>query len=146
MTQLLLIATIAERRVALHSSTIQSVIEFETLTPVPRTSGHVAGLAALRSRMLTVIDCRCALGLAGSEVAPAKYTALVVENGGHFYALLVDAVEDVVEAASEPKPVHADIGAGWETVALGIIEAREQTFLLVDAIRFLAGTEEKRAA
>lgn len=142
MTEQLLIATIAGQRVALRTSTVQSMIEVETVTPVPRTSAHIAGLSALRSRVLTVIDCRCALGLAQDEAPPTSGKAVVVEHGGHFYALLVENVEDVVEARSTPLPVNVDIGRGWEHVSLGMIEAGDETLLLVDAAKFIAGQEE----
>ena len=40
----------------------------------------------------------------------------MVELDGHHYALIVDLVEDVVEALSEPLPVRAAMGPGWERV------------------------------
>ena len=56
MNELLLIVTIAGSRVALPAAAVESVVELDTLIPVPRAPVHVAGLSALRSRVLTVID------------------------------------------------------------------------------------------
>lgn len=142
MTDQLLIATIAGQRIALRTSSVQSMIEVESVTPVPRTPSHIAGLSALRSRILTVIDCRQAIGLASSDRGATKSEAIAVEHSGHFYALLVDGVEDVVEACSTLLPIHADIGTGWERVALGMIETDSGTLMLVDAVRFITGHEE----
>ena len=57
MNELLLVVTIAGERVALPAAAVESVVELDTLIPVPRAAPHVAGLSALRSRVLTVIDC-----------------------------------------------------------------------------------------
>jgi purine-binding chemotaxis protein CheW len=58
MNELLLIVSIAGSRVALPAADVESVVEIDTLIPVPRAPGHLAGLSALRSRVLTVIDCQ----------------------------------------------------------------------------------------
>ena len=58
MSELLLIVTIGGERVALPAAAVESVFELDTQIPVPRAAPHVAGLSALRSRVLTVIGCR----------------------------------------------------------------------------------------
>ena len=63
MSELLLIVTIGGERVALPAAAVESVVELDTLIPVPRAAPHLAGLSALRSRVLTVIDCMRSLEL-----------------------------------------------------------------------------------
>ncbi len=145
MTELLLIVTIAGERVALPSADVESVVELDTLIPVPRAAPHVAGLSALRSRVLTVIDCRRSLELDASDGADGIREAAVVELDGHHYALIVDSVEDVVEALSEPAHVRAAMGAGWERVASGMVETEAGPLLLID-VRSLIGGAERQAA
>lgn len=145
MNQLLLIVTIAGYRATMRAADVHSVIELEALTPVPRTAPHVAGLTALRSRVLTVIDCRRSLELAEDHARPMRQAA-VVEHEGHFYALAVDGIEDVVEAHSEPMPLNVDLGKGWVRVTLGSVETVEGPMLLIDAARIIAGPEEALAA
>jgi purine-binding chemotaxis protein CheW len=96
MTGLLLVASLAGERIAFPATEVESVVEIGDLTPVPGAAGHVAGLSALRSRVLTAIDCRAAL-TAGERIE-RPHDALVIVRDGHAYALLVDGVEDVVEA------------------------------------------------
>lgn len=132
MNQLLLVVSIAGSRVALPASAVESVIELDTLIPVPRSPAHVAGLSALRSRVLTVIDCQRALGMGSSDLETGINEAAVVEVEGHHYALSVDAVEDVIEATSEPAPINAAMGDGWERVARGMVETAQGPLLLVD--------------
>ena len=43
MNELLLVVTIAGERVALPAASVESVVELDTLIPVPRAAPHVAG-------------------------------------------------------------------------------------------------------
>lgn len=146
MNELLLIVTIAGQRVALPASEVESVVELDTLISVPRAVSHVAGLSALRSRVLTVIDCMRSLELGTGETG-GILEAAVVEVDGHHYALIVDSVEDVVEALSDPAPIRAAMGPGWERASIGMVETEEGALLLVDVATLVAGTTaEARAA
>ena len=147
MSQLLLIVSIGTSRVAVPSAAVESVVELDTLIPVPRAAPHVAGLSALRSRVLTVIDTMRSLDLGSTECSDGIREAAVVELDGHHYALIVDSVEDVVEARSDPVPIRAAMGTGWERVALGMVETDEGPLLLVDVAALIAGPNaEVRAA
>ena len=144
MNELLLIVTIAGSRVAFPAAKVESVVELDALSPVPRAAAHIAGLSALRSRVLTVIDCQRSLELGSTDLSGLREAA-VVEVDGHHYALTVDAVEDVVEALSEPQPLRAAMEAGWERVGLGLIETEEGPLLLVDIAALIAGPASDRA-
>lgn len=145
MNALLLIVTIAGQRVALPAAAVESVVELEALIPVPRAAPHVAGLSALRSRVLTVIDCMRALELGFTDVSDGIREAAVVELEGHHYALIVDSVEDVVEARSAPVPIRAAMGPGWEHVSQGMVETDEGALLLVDVAALVEGIEARAA-
>ena len=145
MNQLLLIVTIAGERVALPAAAVESVVELDTLIPVPRAAPHVAGLSALRSRVLTVIDCKRSLDLGESDCSQGIREAAVVELDGHHYALIVDVVEDVVEANSDPTPVRAAMGDGWDRVSQGMVETEAGPLLLVD-VGALISAEVRAAA
>jgi purine-binding chemotaxis protein CheW len=146
VNELLLIVTIAGQRVALPAAAVESVVELESLIPVPRAAPHVAGLSALRSRVLTVIDCVRSLELEPSQDADTILEAAVVELDGHHYALIVDVVEDVVEARSDPSPMRAAMAAGWERVSRGMVETEAGPLLLVDIAGIIAGAEARAAA
>lgn len=138
MAELLLIVRLAGQRVAIPAINVESVVEIEALTPVPRSAPHIAGLAALRSRVLTVIDCRVALGLGDAEAKPCR-EAIVVAVDGHPYAMLVDVVEDVLEFSGEIRPIKTALEPGWRHVATGMVEAEGDLFLLIDAHALLSG-------
>jgi purine-binding chemotaxis protein CheW len=145
MSSLLLVVTIGGQRVALPSDAVESVVELDTLIPVPRAAAHIAGLSALRSRVLTVIDCMRSLELGATECSNGIREAAVVELDGHHYALIVDLVEDVVEALSDPTPMRAAMGEGWERVSAGLVETESGPLLLVDVAALIAGVEAKAA-
>jgi purine-binding chemotaxis protein CheW len=142
---LLLIVSVAGERVALPAAAVESVVELDTLIPVPRAAPHVAGLSALRSRVLTVIDCMQSLEMGVTDCSDGIREAAVVEFDGHHYALIVDLVEDVVEALSDPVPVRASMGEGWERVAKGMVDTENGPLLLVDVAALIAGAEAKAA-
>ena len=145
MAELLLIVRLAGRRIALPAREIEAVVELEGLTPVPGAPAHIAGLSALRSRVLTVIDSRASLGLPADAEAGAT-EAIVVPSGGHTYALLVEQIEDVIQAAGEPGPLQAPPGAGWDRVAKGVVEAEGDLLLLADPHLLIAGPPALAAA
>ena len=146
MNELLLVVFIAGERVALPAAAVESVVELDTLIPVPRAAPHVAGLSALRSRVLTVIDCVRSLELGSTASATQGIQeAAVVELDGHHYALIVDLVEDVVEAQSEPTPIRAAMGAGWERASVGMVETETGPLLLVDVAALIGGGERQAA-
>jgi purine-binding chemotaxis protein CheW len=142
--RLVLIVRLAGRRIAFPAAEVEAVVELEGITPAPQAAPHVAGLSALRSRVLTVIDGLASLEH-GCAVAEGLIEAIVVNSGGHPYALLVDNVEDVVEAAGAPQPVRAPIGAGWDRVAIGMIDVGDDLLLLADPHLIIAGPTAQAA-
>lgn len=144
---LLVIARIAGRACALSALDVKSVIEIGTITPIPRAPAWIAGITALRSQALTVIDCRRAIGLSsglGEAEWPTDHRAAVVSEGGHSYALLVDTIEDITTAASEAGQVPGGFGPEWSRVATGMVETMAGPALLLDLAALLAGPDGAR--
>ena len=146
MSELYLIVGLCGEKVAFRAAEVQSVIELGKITPVPRAPAFVAGLAALRSRALTVIDCARSLEIEQEARDLAGRQAGVVEFMGHVYALVLDAVDDVVEAQTSPEPVPARLGGGWQRVARGMVETELGPMLVVDLAAIIAGPDARKAA
>jgi purine-binding chemotaxis protein CheW len=146
MDQSLLLVRIAGETAALDSASIQSVVELEGVTPVPCAPDHVAGLAALRSRAMTVIDCRRSLELPDSDERSADgegALAVVVELDEFLYALLIDWVEEVVPLEGEPAMLRTDLLPGWRRSTLGMVETSAGPALLLDPAQLVAGPQDK---
>ena len=144
MNELYLMCSIAGQRVALPALRVQSVIEVSEITPIPGTPAFVAGLTALRSQALTVIDCARAIGVPGGEWTGERRAA-VLSIEGHLYALMLDEAKDVGEARSEVMAVAGGFGAAWQRVAIGLIETDGDPALLIDVDALVAGPNEAAA-
>jgi purine-binding chemotaxis protein CheW len=144
MDRSLLLVSIAGERAAVASEIIRSVVELDSITPVPRSPEHIAGLAALRSRAMTVVDCRRSLEL--PEAAASALLAVVVELDEFLYALLVDAVEEVVPFDSEPSEIRADLLPGWARAAVGMVETSAGPALVLDPAKLIEGPAKRKAA
>ncbi|WP_326524188.1 chemotaxis protein CheW [Sphingomonas sp.] len=119
MNDLFLVAHIGGRTVAIASADVESVVDIGDVMPVPRAPAAVVGLAALRSRVVTVIDTRRALGLAGQGAARR---AVIVRAEGHHYAMMVDALEDVVPLRLQPVANGLALDPAWRAITLGLVE------------------------
>lgn len=86
------------------------------------------------------------LELGDTDCADGIREAAVIELDGHHYALIVDQVEDVVEALSEPAAVRAAMEPGWDRVAQGMVETEEGPLLLIDVTALIAGPDLRAAA
>lgn len=126
---LFLIAQIAGRTVAIESDQVESVIDIGTIIPVPRAERQVRGLAALRSRVVTVIDTRAALGLEDGPVEATRAVITIVD--GHHYAVLVDALDDVAPFDLAPLSAGLVLDKGWLTVGRGIVEREGEPILAI---------------
>jgi purine-binding chemotaxis protein CheW len=146
MSEMLLVVMLGGRRAALPAHAVNCVIELAAITPVPLAAPHVAGLAALRSRPLTLIDCAVVVGVTAAPMPGCGRRAVVVEHDGHLYGLLVDAADDIVAALDDAGPIGADAGPGWHAVAAGRIESEAGALLLLDIAALVAGPAERQAA
>jgi purine-binding chemotaxis protein CheW len=133
---LVLIATIAGQRVAIDAARIESVVDLWQVVPAPMAPDHVLGLAAVRSRVLTVIDAAAAVGLRATE---SGNRALVMDVDGHSYALRVDAVCDVTAAVGAVMPFDPAAGENWSGVATSTIDTEFGFALMIDPARLING-------
>jgi purine-binding chemotaxis protein CheW len=130
MKTLYLVAQIAGQPVAVASNQVESVVDIVGVVPIPRADAIVRGLAALRSRVVTVIDTPAALGLAPSIVAEGR--AVIVRSEGHHYALLVEALDDIAPFALQPLANGVALAPEWRAIALGLIERDGEPVLVID--------------
>ena len=143
MTGLFLVAVIDGRRVAFAADNVDSVVKIMHVTAAPLAPSHVLGLAALRSRVITLIDARTALGLPVADHVDAL-TTIVVNLDGHQYGLVVDRVDDVTVIAGARDPVRGRLGQGWAAAALGILD-HNGALLLLSPAALIAGPQKAAA-
>lgn len=139
MSELFLLARIAGRNVAIRSDEVESVVDIADVVPIPRAAEHVRGLAALRSRVVTVIDPALALRI-GRPSPPAR-RAVITRVEGHHYAVLVEALEDVVLCALQPLSCGLVLDNGWANAAIGVVDRAGTPVLALDISRLLTIAE-----
>ena len=130
MTELFLIAHIAGRGVAIPTADIDSVVDIGETVAVPRAEAALRGLTALRSRVITVIDTGVALGVGAMPDDATR--AVITRVDGHFYAILVDSLEDVATFDRQPLSAGLALDGGWQRVGTGIIERDGEPLLVLD--------------
>jgi purine-binding chemotaxis protein CheW len=136
MTDLVLIATIAGQRVAIDAAVIEAVVDLWQVVPVPLAADHVIGVAAVRSRVLTVIEAAAAVGLRAKATGNRS---IVVDTGGHHYALRVDAIAEVVAPTGPIMAFESHISNTWRLVAKGTIDTPHGFAVLIDPALLIAG-------
>lgn len=133
--------TIGEQLLGLPIGRVHDVFIANRITPVPLAPPEIVGLLNLRGRVVTAICLNKRLGrpLSLKTDANGNYelTAVGIDHGGEAYALIVDAVGEVMRlghSSFEPVPVHLD--RIWATLAAGVhrLEDRLLVVLDVDAI------------
>lgn len=147
MNRLYIILELAGQRVAIRAEHVDAVVDVDAIAPAPLAARHIAGIAALRSRVITIIDARAALGEPSTLGDRAtRHRSVVVQIDGHGYGLIVDSVEDVLDIAGEPEPINADLGGEWKRLALGVLRAGDDDVLLIDPERLIEGPRLPLAA
>ena len=136
MTTLFLLATVAGERVAIDATVIEAVVDLWQVVPVPLSAEHVIGVAAVRSRVLTVIDAAAAVGLRAKATGNR---AIVIDTGGHRYALRVDQISEVVPQTGSVMPFESRDDDNWRCVATGIIDTPYGFAVLIDPALLIAG-------
>lgn len=144
--ELLLVASVAGRNIALPAADVASVSELERVTVVPRAPAWIEGIGAQRSRALTVINCHRAVGLPGEPAVDSSETRyIVVRLDDHLYALRADRILDVCIAQSQIGPAPAGLGPEWSSVAKGVIETPFGPAVMLDVASVIAGPDRLAA-
>jgi len=149
MSTLYLFARIAGTAVALRTDEIEAVVRLKEVSPVPGVPPHVAGLSALRSRVLTVVDAATLIMGAASAAPPWPDTgryAVMCDVGGHSYGLLVDGVDDIAAIATPPLPLCGRVDRAWEPHAQGVVENDGRSHFILSIARLLDQCGSAQAA
>lgn len=136
MNRLYLFARIAGTLVAIRTSEIEAVVRLDALSPVPGVPAHVAGLATLRSRVLTVLDAAVLIDAGDGRRAESDY-AIVCDISGHSYGFLVDEVIDISEVDLDPLPLQGRTDPAWQRYAEGVILKDGKPYLLIPLTNFV---------
>lgn len=140
MTSLYLIAHIDGACVGIESDKVESIVHVQDVVPVPMCDPSIAGLFALRSRVLTLIDTQY---LVTRTVRPFEKGALavVVDIAGHHYGLLVDKVEDVISIHTGQFENNIKPAAKWAALVHETASVDGRLVMILDPVSLVQGQE-----
>ncbi len=141
--EILLLARLGGQRIAFQAAVVDAVVEIDNVAPVPLAPPHVLGLSAIRSHVVTVIDCGIAVT---NEPSGATGRAVLTTIDGNRYALRLDAVEDVGQHQILPGAGEFPLGSGWGEIAVGRVDLGDGFALVVDPARLVAPQAQRVAA
>jgi purine-binding chemotaxis protein CheW len=124
---------------------VRDVISDSIVTRIPLSPPEIAGNINLRGRIVTAVDLRRRLSLTPAP-AGSKPVAVVAEEAGGSYALLVDqALEVLTLDMNDLEAPPPTLGAAWIEFATGIFRLPGQLMMVLDISRLLF-VETKAAA
>jgi purine-binding chemotaxis protein CheW len=99
--------TLGDEVFALDISSVREVLEYTSITKVPRTPEYIRGVINLRGRAVPVVDVRLKFGMPGTDRTVNTCIIIVeVDMGGEQTVLgaLSDSVKEVLDI--EPKDIE----------------------------------------
>lgn len=122
---------------------VREVLEFTSVTRIPRAPLYLRGVLNLRGAVVPVVDMRLKLGMAAS--APTVDTCIIVvelsgQDGAVMVGAVVDAVADVLEmqpSAIEPAPKFGNLVDAEMIQGMG--RRDDELIIILDAGRVFAG-------
>jgi purine-binding chemotaxis protein CheW len=144
MPELFLLADIDGTTIAIASDVVESVVRVQDFIPVPRVEPLVAGIFALRSRVLTLIDTQYAI--TGKKQAVSENAlAIIAEIGGFHFGLLVDAVHDVVTIFPDQYETGIKPGASWANFTQSLVKVDGKIIVVLCPAKIVEGTQSLAA-
>ncbi|MGO4672552.1 chemotaxis protein CheW [Bosea sp. 2YAB26] len=125
--------TIGEQLLGLPIGRVQDVFNTSRITPVPLAPPEIIGLLNLRGRVVTALCLRKRLGREPLPSGAKELVAVGIDHGGEAYALIVDAVGEVIRldhSTLEPVPVHLD--RAWASLAAGVHRLEDRLLVVLD--------------
>jgi purine-binding chemotaxis protein CheW len=121
----------------LPARTVLEMESFTSVTPVPGTDEHVAGLVQIRGRVIPLVDLRARFGLPRGEPS-LDQRVVVIDHGGRRIGLLADSARDVarIDEASfeDPPDLVAERASGF---VRAVARVGSRLVMLLDCERVL---------
>lgn len=140
--------TLADEQYAVNVNEVKEVLEFTTVTRVPRTPEFMRGVINLRGSVVPVIDLRLKFGMeAGEKTIDTSIVVLEVDVGGTALTVgaLTDSVQEVISLADEAVEPPPRVGASISTEFIRGLGKYEDRFIILLNIDKVFSDEEFNA-
>jgi purine-binding chemotaxis protein CheW len=140
---------LSEEVFALDVSHVREILEFTTVTKVPRTPEFMRGVINLRGSVVPVLDMRLKFGLTQTE--KTVDTCIIVvevffEDETTIIGALVDSVQEVFELEPDQIEPAPKIGTQLKTEFIKGMGKRDERFIILLDIDKVFSSEELATA
>jgi len=142
--------SVADEEYGISVLSVREILEYDTVTRVPRTPEFIRGVINLRGRVVPVVDLAVRFGMPPSAVTKRSCVVIVeVELGGEpiVMGLIADAVNQVIELGPEDIEPPPSFGTPVDVAFLKGMGRTEKRFvLLLEIDRVLSKGEAQEVA
>lgn len=130
---------------AIDISKIKEVLEFSTVTKIPRTPNFMCGVINLRGSVVPVVDLRLKFGMSKSEKTVNTCVIIIdvtQEDSTTVIGAMADSVKEVVELMPDQIEPPPKIGTGLRTDFMrGMGKQSDHFVILLDTDKVFSSTE-----
>jgi purine-binding chemotaxis protein CheW len=119
---------------ALDVATVREVLDFTTVTKIPRTPEFMRGVINLRGSVVPVVDLRLAFGMTATEKTVNTcivVVEVVLEGETTIMGALADSVEEVIDLEPEQIQPAPKLGTSIRTDFIRGMGKRESRFVMI---------------
>jgi len=130
---------------ALDISKVREVLDFTTITKVPRTPEFMRGVINLRGSVVPVVDLRLKFGMAKTEQTVNTciiITEVTVDNETTILGALADSVQEVLDLEPEHIEPAPKIGTRLNTEFIKGMGKRDGNFIIILDVDKVFSTDE----
>jgi purine-binding chemotaxis protein CheW len=134
---------------AVDIAKVREVLEFTSMTKVPRTPDFMRGVINLRGNVVPVVDMRLKLGLSMTEKTVdtcVVISEVAVDGESTVLGALVDSVQEVIDldASNVAPPPH--MGSRVDTAVIRGMGKRDEQFIMILDLDRVFTAEELRSS
>src|SRR5262249_37546664 len=125
---------LGEEIYALDVATVREVLDFTTITKIPRTPDFMRGVINLRGNVVPVVDLRTGFGLSKTERTVNTcivVVEVVLEGEAATIGALADSVEEVIDLEPDQIEPAPRIGIGLNTDFIRGMGKRDSRFIMI---------------
>jgi purine-binding chemotaxis protein CheW len=136
---------LADEVFALDISKVREVLDFTTITKVPKTPEFMRGVINLRGSVVPVVDLRLKFGMNRTEKTVNTciiITEVTVDNETAVLGALADSVQEVMDLDPDHIEPAPKIGTHLNTEFIRGMGKRDNTFVIILDIDKVFSTDE----